>query len=118
MKNSINKLILFFIYKFSKCGKYRLYKDGDNLLFENKHLVIKGIERKQEDKLYDFSVDIKDFYTPNINIKFDYENQKIVSVGIDEDENDNEPKNHVAYKLIDLCKHDLCIKFKFMIDHN
>ena len=86
------------------------------MLFENKHLVIKSIESNKEDKLYDFSVDIKDFYTPNINIKFDYEKQKIVSVGIDED--NNEPKNHVAYKLIDLCKHDLCIKFKFMIDHN
>ena len=88
------------------------------MLFENKYLIIKSIESNKEDKLYDFSVDIKDFYTPNINIKFDYEKQKIVSIGIDKDEDDNEPKNHVAYKLINLCKHDLCIKLKFMIDHN
>lgn len=88
------------------------------MLFENKHLIIKSIESNEEEKLYNFSVDIKDFYTPNINIKFDYEKQKIVCVEIDEDEDDNEPKNHVAYKLIDLCKHDLCIKLKFMIDHN
>lgn len=88
------------------------------MLFENKYLIIKSIESNKEDKLYNFSVDIKDFYTPNINIKFDYEKQKIVSIGIDKDEDDNEPKNHVAYKLINLCKHDLCIKLKFMIDHN
>lgn len=88
------------------------------MLFENKQLIIKSIENIQKDKFYNFSVDIKDFYTPNINIKFDYENQKIVSIWIDEEEDENEPKNHVAYKLIDLCKHDLCIKLKFMIDHN
>lgn len=88
------------------------------MLFENKNLVIKSVESNKEEKLYDFSVDIKDFYTPNINIKFDYEKQKIVYVGIDEDDDANEPKNQVAYKLIDLCKHDLCIKLKFMIDHN
>lgn len=88
------------------------------MLFENKHLVIKSIESNEEEKLYHFSVDIKDFYTPNINIKFDYEKQKIVCVEIDEDDDNNEPKNHIAYKLLDLCKHDLCIKFKFMIDHN
>ena len=88
------------------------------MLFENKNLVIKSVESNKEEKLYYFSVDIKDFYTPNINIKFDYEKQKIVYVGIDEDDDANEPKNQVAYKLIDLCKHDLCIKLKFMIDHN
>lgn len=88
------------------------------MLFENKQLIIKYIENNQKDKLYDFSVDIKDFDTPNINLKFDYEKQKIVSTWIDVEEGDNEPKNHVAYKLIDLCKHDLCIKLKFMIEHN
>lgn len=88
------------------------------MLFENKQLIIKYIENNQKDKLYDFSVDIKDFDTPNINLKFDYEKQKIVSTWIDVEEDDNEPKNHVAYKLIDLCKHDLCIKLKFMIEHN
>ena len=31
--------ILTFIYKITQCGKYRLYKDGDNLLFENKQLA-------------------------------------------------------------------------------
>ena len=87
------------------------------MLFENKQLIIKYIENNKKDKLYDFCIDIKDFDTPNINVKFDYKNQKIVSVWIDLEENYNEPKNHVAYKLIDLCKHDLCIKLKFMIDH-
>ena len=88
------------------------------MLFENKQLIIKYIENNQKDKLYDFSVDIKDFDTTNIKLKFDYEKQEIVSTWIDVEEDDNEPKNHVAYKLIDLCKHDLCIKLKFMIEHN
>ena len=88
------------------------------MLFENKQLIIKYIGRSQHDNIFDFSVDIKDFYTPNINLKYDYANEKIVSVWIDTEGDDNEPKNHVAYKLIDLCKHDLCIKLKFMIDHN
>lgn len=112
--------MLFFTLtnKFTWCGKYRLYKEDDNLLFENKQLIIKYIENNHNDKLYDFSVEIKDFYTPNINVKFDYESEKIVSIWIDTEEDDNEPKNQVAYKLIDLCKHDLCIKLKFMIDHN
>lgn len=88
------------------------------MLFENKNLIIKYIENSKDNKLYDFSVEIKDFDTPNVNLRFDYENQKIVLTWIDTDEDDNEPKNHVAHKLIDLCKHDLCIKLKFMIDHN
>lgn len=109
--------MLFFIYKFTKCGKHKLYKEGDNLLFENKKLIIKYIENKQNDEIYDFTVDIKDFDTPNINIKYDYDKQKIVSTWIDIEEDQNDPKNHVAYKLLDLCKNDLCNILKFMIEH-
>lgn len=87
------------------------------MLFENSQLIIRYIEDSKHEELYDFSVDIKEFDTPNINLRFDYENEKIVSVWIDTEEDDNEPKNHVAYKLINLCRHDLSIKLKFMIEH-
>ena len=42
---------------------------------------------------------------------------KIVSKYIDIDDDRNEPKNHVAYKLIDLCKFELYEIFDFLIKH-
>ena len=64
-----------------------------------------------------FSIDIKDFDTPLINIKYDKKKLKIVSKYIDIDDDRNEPKNHVAYKLIDLCKFELYEIFDFLIKH-
>ena len=98
-------------------GKYRLQKEDDNLLFENKQLIIKYIENDNKDGYYDFSVEIKDFDTPNINLKFDYDKGKIVTMWIDIYEDENEPKNHVVYKLFDLCKYDISTILKFMIEH-
>ena len=64
-----------------------------------------------------FSIDIKDFDTPLINIKYDKKKLKIVSKYINIYDNKNEPKNHVAYKLIDLCKFELYEIFDFLIKH-
>ena len=70
-----------------------------------------------KDGYYDFSVEIKDFDTPNINLKFDYDKGKIVTMWIDIYEDENEPKNHVVYKLFDLCKYNISTILKFMIEH-
>lgn len=71
------------------------------MLFENEQMIVKYIENDSDD-LHSFSIDIKDFDTPLINIKYDKKKLKIVSKYIDIDDDRNEPKNHVAYKLIDL----------------
>ena len=42
---------------------------------------------------------------------------KIVSKYINIYDNKNEPNNHVAYKLIDLCKFELYEIFDFLIKH-
>ena len=62
------------------------------MLFENKQLIIKYIENDNKDGYYDFSVEIKDFDTPNINLKFDYDKGKIVTMWIDIYEDENEPE--------------------------
>ncbi|WP_455539908.1 hypothetical protein [Terrisporobacter sp.] len=80
-------------------------------------MIIKYMENENQDGYYNFSVDIKDFDTPNVNLKFDYREGKIVTMWIDRDDDQNDPKNHVVYKLIDLCKYDLCSILKFMIEH-
>ncbi len=86
------------------------------MLFENKQLIIKYIE-DDNDEIHSFSVDIKDFDTPEIKIKYNDKKEKIVSMYIDLEEDENEPKNHVAYKLINLCKCELYSIFNFMIKH-
>ena len=40
------------------------------LLFENEQMIVKYIENDSDD-LHSFSIDIKDFDTPLINIKYD-----------------------------------------------
>ena len=86
------------------------------LLFENEQMIVKYIENDSDD-LHSFSIDIKDFDTPLINIKYDKKKLKIVSKYIDIDDDRNEPKNHVAYKLIDLCKFELYEIFDYLIKH-
>ena len=88
------------------------------MLFENKQLIIKYIENDNKDGYYDFSVEIKDFDTPNINLKFDYDKGKIVTMWIDIYEDENEPKNHVVYKLFDLCKYNYVCKDNFNFHFN
>ena len=52
------------------------------MIFENNQLRIEYIKNNDEE-INDFSVDIKEFDTPDINIKYDYEKRKIVSMYID-----------------------------------
>lgn len=86
------------------------------MLFENKQFKIEYICENKE-KIHDFIVDIKDFDTPLINIKYDDKKEEIVSIYISREESDNDPKNHVSYKLINLCKYELITIFNFMINH-
>ncbi len=86
------------------------------MLFENNQLIVR-YKLDDTDELHSFCVDIKDFDTPTINMKYNHKKEKIVSMYIDLDEDRNEPKNHVAYKLIDLCKSELYEIFDFMIKH-
>ena len=86
------------------------------MLFENEQMIVKYIENDSDD-LHRFSIDIKDFDTPLINIKYDKKKLKILSKYINIYDNKNEPKNHVAYKLIDLCKFELYEIFDFLIKH-
>ena len=89
------------------------------MIFINERLLVKYVENENDknNHTYNFSVDIKDFDTPFVNIKYDSSTNKIVSMWIDIEEDDNEPKNHVAYKLLQLSKFELKEIIKFMINH-
>lgn len=89
------------------------------MIFINERLLVKhvGDENDEYNNIYNFSVDIKDFDTPFVNVKYDNSRSKIVSMWVDTEEDDNEPKNHVAYKLLQLSKVELKEIIKFMITH-
>ena len=89
-------------------GNVVCIEKGDKLKFDISHKV--RLVNSDE-------FDIKDFDTPLINIKYDKKKLKIVSKYINIYDNKNEPKNHVAYKLIDLCKFELYEIFDFLIKH-
>ena len=89
------------------------------MIFINERLLIKHVENEkdEENNIYNFSVDIKDFDTPLVNIKFDNNKHKIVSMWINTEVDDNEPKNHIEYKLLEYIKIEVCLIIKFMIAH-
>lgn len=88
------------------------------MLFENKNFEVRYIEYvNKEDYLHNFYINIKNFDTPPVSIKYDIKKEKIVSMCIEEEDNDNIPKNQVSFKLLDLARYELCSIFKFMIDH-
>ncbi|MEG0855174.1 MAG: hypothetical protein RSG52_01720 [Terrisporobacter sp.] len=90
------------------------------MIFINKRFVVKYVEEenKMEDYIYNFSVDIKDFDTPFVNIKYDSNKNKIVSMWLNTEVDDNGPKNHVAMKLLEFGKYEVCEIIKFMVSHS
>lgn len=88
-------------------------------MFENKNFIIQYLQDDEisEENIHKFSLEIKDFDTPLVTIKYDCKKGKIISKWIEEKDNDNIPKNHVAYKLIDLVEFEICSIFKFIIQH-
>ena len=63
-----------------------------------------------------FTVDIKDFDTPTLNLVYDLEEDIIVKTYIDE-QFENIPKSHVVYKMFSLIEYEVIEIIRFMIDH-
>ena len=61
------------------------------MLFENEQMIVKYIENDSDD-LHSFSIDIKDFDTPLINIKYDKKKLKIKESGLPQVVIDQTPK--------------------------
>lgn len=85
--------------------------------FENKRLEITYIEGDLANGTYIFNVYIKDFDTPNLNVEYDYNEKVIIRTWIDENECDNDPKNHVVYKLFSLVENEVFDIMKFIVEH-
>lgn len=87
-------------------------------LFENEKLKIHYLKECNEvkSKMYLFSIDIKDFDTPILNIEYDGNEDSVIRTWIDE-RDENIPKSHVVYKLFSLIEFEVCEIMKFMIKH-
>lgn len=89
------------------------------MLFENGKLKIKYIEECIDDdanRSFVFTVNIKDFDTPILNLVYDSEEDIIVKTYIDE-QFENIPKSHVVYKMFSLIEYEVIEIIKFMINH-
>ena len=89
------------------------------MLFENGKLKIEYIEECIDDKAnrsFVFSVGIKDFDTPTLNLVYDMKEDIIVKTYIDE-QFENIPKSHVVYKMFSLIEYEVTEIIRFMIEH-
>ena len=87
-------------------------------LFENEKLKIHYFKEcnNEKSKTYLFSIEIKDFDTPILNLEYDESEAIVIRTWIDE-RDENIPKSHVIYKLFCLIKFEVCEIIKFMIKH-
>ena len=89
------------------------------MLFENVKFKIEYIEDcidNDANRSFIFTVDIKDFDTPTLNLVYDLEEDIIVKTYIDE-QFENIPKSHVVYKMFNLIEYEVIEIIRFMIDH-
>ena len=88
-------------------------------LFENKKMKVKYLGSFDEDiknNTHIFTIDIKEFDTPLLNIEYDDNDKVIIRTWIDE-EDENIPKSHVIYKLFSLIEFEVLEIMKFIITH-
>lgn len=89
------------------------------MLFENGKFKIEYIEEcidNDANRSFVFTVDIKDFDTPTLNLVYDLEEDIIVKTYIDE-QFENIPKSHVVYKMFRLIEYEVIEIIRFMIVH-
>jgi len=89
------------------------------MLFENGKLKIEYIEEcidNDANRSFVFTVNIKDFDTPTLNLVYDVKEDIIVKTYIDE-QFENIPKSHVVYKMFSLIEYEVIEIIRFMITH-
>ena len=89
------------------------------MLFENGKFKIEYIEECIDDNAncsFVFSIDIKDFDTPTLNIVYDIE-ENIISKTYIEGQFEYIPKSHGVYKMFNLIEYEIIEIIKFMIKH-
>lgn len=89
------------------------------MIFENNKLKIEYVEEciyENSNIGFVFSIDIKDFDTPTVNVVYDIE-ENIISKTYIEEKFENIPKSHVAYKMFTLIEYEVIDIIQFMIRH-
>lgn len=89
------------------------------MLFENSKLKIEYIEEcidNDVNRNFIFTVNIKDFDTPLLNLVYNLEEDIIVKTYIDE-QFENISKSNVVYKMFSLIEYEVIEIIKFMINH-
>ena len=89
-------------------------------LFENQKLKVTYLGSCDEDiknKTHIFTINIKEFDTPPLNVEYDDNDKVIIRTWIEEEEDENGPKSHVIYKLFSLIEFELSEIIQFIIRH-
>ena len=87
-------------------------------LFENQKLKVTYLGSCDEDiknKTHIFTINIKEFDTPPLNVEYD--DNDIIRTWIEEEEDENGPKSHVIYKLFSLIEFEVSEIMQFIIRH-
>ena len=89
------------------------------MLFENRKIKIKYIEEYIDDysnRSFLFTIDIKDFDTPILNVVYDVKESIISKTYLDK-QFENIPKSHIVYKMFSLIEYEIIEIIRFMINH-
>lgn len=89
-------------------------------LFENQKLKVTYLGTCDEDiknKTHIFTINIKEFDTPPLNVEYDDNDKVIIRTWIEEEEDENGPKSHVIYKLFSLIEFEVSEIIQFIIRH-
>ncbi|MBC5997293.1 hypothetical protein EAI30_02990 [Romboutsia ilealis] len=89
-------------------------------LFENQKLKVTYLGTCDEDiknKTHIFTINIKEFDTPPLNVEYDDNDKVIIRTWIEEEEDENGPKSHVIYKLFSLIEFEVSEIMQFIIRH-
>ena len=89
-------------------------------LFENQKLKVTYLGTCDEDiknKTHIFTINIKEFVTPPLNVEYDDNDKVIIRTWIEEEEDENGPKSHVIYKLFSLIEFEVSEIMQFIIRH-
>ncbi len=89
-------------------------------LFENQKLKVTYLGTCDEDiknKTHIFTINIKEFDTPPLNVEYDDNDKVIIRTWIEEEEDENGPKSHIIYKLFSLIEFEVSEIMQFIIRH-
>ena len=86
----------------------------------HRRVMMKAAGYSDEDiknKTHIFTINIKEFDTPPLNVEYDDNDKVIIRTWIEEEEDENGPKSHVIYKLFSLIEFEVSEIMQFIIRH-